>query len=252
MLQNGAVVREFRWLSEFNSSDTSQNMLKNRRIARRGQLARKEHKGHEAADTLMCLSNALEAGHGHGLEVYMPATRLLPGKSMVLDPPGWTDRPFLKLLVGKAGSSTSAYNYLLSVAGLRGCLDTDRFHRMDNNATLAVKRAGLYPALLKCDFMGSLNKGPWPGGKVLATKQEALAQYLWSVTQDPEAMAVHLQGIAFDSGQSLDSANSTLDAVLTAGRWLDMGNDKGKAAGPKPNHSCSFIKAFSVLDAVDA
>lgn len=43
---------------------------------------------------------------------------------MVLDPHGWTDHPFLKLLVGKAESSTSAYNYLLFVAGLRGCLDT--------------------------------------------------------------------------------------------------------------------------------
>lgn len=85
---------------------------------------------------------------------------------------------------------------------------------------------------------------PWPGGKVLATKQEALAQYLWSVTQDPEAMAVHLQGIAFDSGQSLDSANSTLEPVLTTGKWLDMGNDKGKSAGPKPNHSVSICQRF--------
>ena len=248
MLQNGTVIREVKQIVAYTFSDKGQDQLKNMRKAIKRQLASKELKGHKAADTLRCLSNALEAGHGHGLEVYMPATRLLPGKSMVLDPPGWTDRPFLKLLVGKAGSSTSAYNYLLSVAGLRGCLDTDRVQRMDSNAVLAVKKAGLYPALLKCDFIGSLNKGSWPGRRLLATQQEALAQYLWSVTQDPAELAVHLQGTAFDIGQSLGSANYTLDVLLTAGKWLDMGISKGTSAGLEPNHSCSFVNAFSVLN----
>ena len=73
MLHNGTVISEVRRFLDVSSSDKSQDKLKSRRMASRGQLAKKGHKGHKAADTLMCLTNALEAGHGHGLEVYTPA-----------------------------------------------------------------------------------------------------------------------------------------------------------------------------------
>ena len=247
MLRNGGAIREARWVVLDKSSGKGQ--LKNMDKATKGKVKGLKKKMRTAADHIKCLSSAPEAGHGHLLDVYMPCIRLKPGEPLVLDPPAWTDRPFLKIIADEAGSGIAAYNYLLSVAGLRGCLDTDKCHRMGNNAVLGLKRAGLFSPYVKICFLANINKGPWLGGRFLETKMEALAQYLKSTTQDPEELAQHLQGIAFDLGKMLDSADYTLDDVtLAADQWLDMQNLHSKSAGMELKRFFSFVYAFPVLN----
>ena len=78
MLRNGGAMREARWVVLDKSSGKGQ--LKNMAKATKGKVIGLKKKLRTAADHIKCLSSALEAGHGHLLDVYMPSIRLKPGE----------------------------------------------------------------------------------------------------------------------------------------------------------------------------
>ena len=143
------------------------------------------------AGLLRSLASAISVGHGHGLEVYLPAQRMLPGTAVELVPPALDERPFLKLMVDMDATNLAAANYLWAM-GVRGFHDTDPAHRHDNDAMLAIKRAGLFPALAKLTMLANVNRGPWLGGGFMEQKSEAMAMHLEAMWRDPHEMASHL------------------------------------------------------------
>lgn len=92
------------------------------------------------ADTIKCISSAMMAGHNHGLEVYVPRTRLKPGGALVLDPPLLKFRPLLKIVIDEDAIGVGAANFLWTCAGVRGFHETDMCHRRDNDTHNSIKK----------------------------------------------------------------------------------------------------------------
>ena len=156
-----------------------------------------------AADHIRCLSSALTVGHGHGLEPYMPNTRLVPGGPLVLDPPDIQDRPFIKEVIDEDVSGVAGAIFMFSKCGVRGFFDTDNCHRYNNDFHNAIKRSFLWVIYAKLVMVASVNKGPWLGGDFLERKAETMVAMLSSVRFDPLEMANHAEGMAFDQGLTL-------------------------------------------------
>lgn len=178
------------------------------------------------ADVIKCISSTLIAGHNHGLEVYVPRTRLKPAGPLVLDPLPLKFRPFLKLVIDEEATGVGAANFMWSCAGVRGFHETDMCHRRDNDTHNAIKRSELQPAQAKLVFLSNLNKGPWNVGAWLQKKAEVLALYLATLKQDPKEMAMYVEGLAFDQGLDMDVLHSGEDAMpmvnFGISKWLDM------------------------------
>jgi hypothetical protein len=151
---------------------------------------------------------------------------MLPGAEVELIPPALDERPFLKLMVDMDATNLAAANYLWAM-GVRGFHDTDPAHRHDNDAMLAIKRAGLFPAMAKLTMLANVNRGPWLGGGFMEQKSEGMAMHLEAMWRDPNEMASHLEGIAFDHGvepeasELQDLRECTLRAIK---KWLDVKN----------------------------
>lgn len=118
--------------------------------------------------------------------------------------------------------------FLFSGGRVRGYYDTDNWHRRNNNARLAVQRAGLWPSMAKLIMVAGINKGPWNQNGFLEKKAEALARYLDAIMRDPGEMAIYLDGIAFDHGHTAGTVTSTsvcdviVQVKLAMSRWTDM------------------------------
>ena len=194
-----------------------------------------------AADHIRCLSSAMTVGHGHGLEPYMPNTRLVPGGPLVLDPPNANERPFIKEIVDEDSSGVAGAIFMFTTAGLRGFFDTDNCHRFNNDFHNAIKRAGLWPSSAKLVRVTTVNKGPWLGGDFLERKAETLVAMLSCICCDPLEMANPAEGIAFDQSLTLPPVFSDHDissrATLTTNTWMDMSSftkRSGAAGCSKP------------------
>ena len=178
------------------------------------------------ADTIKCLSATMMAGHNHGLEVYMPRTRLKPGGVLVLDPPLLKFRPLIKIVIDEDAIGVGACNYMWSCPGVRGFHETDTCHRRDNDCHLAIKRSGLQPTEAKTFLVNNVNIGPWGVGDFLKKKIEVLMLYLQTLKQDPKEMAMYLEGLAFDQGLDLGVIHSGHDLMpmieFGISKWLDM------------------------------
>jgi hypothetical protein len=136
-----------------------------------------------AVDVIRGLSSALNMGHDHGLEPYMPKHRRLPGGPLMLVPMPQNERPMLKLIVDESAPGIQACNFMFA-CGLRGFWDRDLCHRMNNDMNLAINRAGLMGSMAKLLVIMSVNRGPWLGGAFLDQKREALAMYIQALVHD--------------------------------------------------------------------
>jgi len=178
------------------------------------------------ADMIRGISSAMNAGHNHGLEVYVPRTRLNPGGVLVLDPPLLKCRPFIKIVIDEDAIGVGAVNFLWSCAGVRGFHETDMCHRRDNDTHNSIKRSGLQPAQAKVVFLKGINTGPWGVGAFLEKKAENLVLYLQTLRQDPKEMAMYVEGLAFDQGLDIDMHHSGEDLMpmvnFGISKWLDM------------------------------
>ena len=179
-----------------------------------------------AADHIRCLSSALIVGHGHGLEPYVPNTRLVPGGPLVLDPPHLEDRPFIKDILDEDVSGLAGAIFMCSKCGIRGFFDTDNCHRFNNDFHNAIRRSGLWISYAKLTMVAGVNRGPWLGGDFLERKAETMRAMLSFVGRDPLEMANHAAGMAFDQGLTLPPVHDAEDLVLlaesTTKKWLDM------------------------------
>jgi hypothetical protein len=201
-----------------------------------------------AADQLRCASAAMRAGLGHGLEVYVAQHRLFPGQPLALIPSSLAQRPFCKFVLDEAGAGVVGRNFLWSCTGVRGFHDTDKCHRKDNNIHMALKHAGLFPAYLKLVMCANVNRGPWLGGMFLEKKAEALDLFLETALRDPQAMAQHFEGIAFDHGQDV-VAGYDLDQVNSAAAdFLELRSFRTKAMSMEMKRFFSFSYSFPALD----
>lgn len=178
------------------------------------------------ADTIKCISSAMLAGHNHGLEVYVPRTRLKPGRALVLDPPLLKFRPLIKIVIDEDAVGVGACNFMWTCCGVRGFHETDMCHRRDNDTHHAIRRSGLQAVLAKITFLTKLNQGPWNVGAWLEKKAEVLALYLSTLRQDPKEMAMYVEGLAFDQGLDMDVIHSGEDVMplvnFGISKWLDM------------------------------
>lgn len=201
-----------------------------------------------AGDMLRCESNALTMGAGHGYEVYMPVQRLLPGQPLALVPGEDFNRPFIKTVDDQETSGVTGKNFLWSEAGCRGFSDNDPCHRKDNDADLATRRAGLFPAKCKIMMLANVNKGPWLGGAFLEKKAEALALYLDQVPMDPMEVASMAEQVAFDRNLSTDDAIDMDRVQLVASQWLDSSSFSTKSQSMDMKRFFSFVYAWPGLN----
>ena len=203
MLANQQAFRSVAWHTPDLSTGKGRLKSKKKVLARAGIVSLKTAK-RSAADLLRCASSAMRAGLNHGLEVFVPSTRLRPGHSVILDPPAIADRPLVKFVLDEAGNGVLGKNYLWSICGVRGFHDIGKCHRKDNNFMVALKHTGsLFNSLLKLIMLANVNRGPWLGGMFLEKKAEALDMYLKATLLDPQEVSKHMEGIAFDLGQDV-------------------------------------------------
>lgn len=207
-----------------------------------------------SADHIRCLSSALTVGHGHGLETYIPNTRLIPGGPLVLDPPDIQDRPFIKEVIDEAATGVAGAIFMFSKCGVRGYYDTDNCHRLNNDFHNAIRRAALWIVYCKLVMLTTVNKGPWLGGDFLERKAETLVAMLSCICCDPLNMANHAEGMAFDQGLTLPPVHDPDDihalAKITADRWLDMASFTKRSGAAGSSDSQTITQAHNMFSTI--